>query len=437
MDSVVMWAEPEVAQASTVQDRPDEDAVTSSLVYLGRQPILERNRALHGYELLFRADSQNRAVIRDHFEATAYVVARTFGEFGLGEAIGTHTGYLNFSRDLLFSDVVHLIPPDRFVIEILEDTVFDSELIARCAELRKAGFKLAMDDVVSWSPELAESVRHVDIVKVDFLACDRDRLPKIASLCKRERKTLLAEKIETHADFELAKALGFDLFQGYFFARPQVLRSRTTGPAQRCLLKLLIALSGDADIAELEGALKQSPQLMVRILRFANSSTSAAGRRISSLREAIMAVGTRKIARWVQLLIYADGTTLAPESDPLIQLVGTRARLMELMAQTWAPRGETEMTADAAYMTGVLSLTPVILDIPTQRLSDELKLAQPIRDALIERTGKLGELLKIACAFEQGDTAQVAASCEALGGECTVEHVAALGMRAAAWTEEM
>ncbi|CAM2152962.1 c-di-GMP phosphodiesterase [Pararobbsia alpina] len=409
-------------------------------MYLGRQPILERNRALHGYELLFRSDAQNHASIRDHFEATAYVVARTFGEFGLTEAIGQHTGYLNFSRDLLFSDIVHLIPPERFVIEILEDTVFDSELIARCAELRKAGFRFAMDDVLTWSPELVEAVPHIDIIKVDFLHCNRDRLSKIAALCKRERKVMLAEKIETHADFELAKAHGFDLFQGYFFARPQVLRSRSTGPAQRCLLKLLIALSGEADIPALESALKQSPQLMVRILRFANASVSAAGRRIGSLREAILAVGTRKIARWVQLLIYADGQSLSPESDPLVQLVGTRARLMELMAQAHnaglQAYGAGTVDSDAAYMAGVLSLTPVILDIPTHTLSDELQLAEPLRDALVSQTGTLGEMLKIACAFERGESAEVDAACAAIG-TLTPELVAALGMRATAWTQEM
>lgn len=435
MHSALMLAEPDVAPASDVQEESASPAVESSLVYLGRQPILGRNRTLHGYELLFRADARNAATIRDHFEATSYVIARTFGEFGLAEAIGQHTGYLNFSRDLLFSDIVHLIPPGRFVIEILEDTVFDAALIARCAELRKAGFRLAMDDVLTWTPELAEAVQHIDIVKVDFLHCDRDRLSKIAALCKRERKTLLAEKIETHADFELAKAHGFDLFQGYFFARPQVLRSRSSGPTQRCLLKLLVALSGEADIPALESALKQSPQLMVRILRFANASLSGTGRRIGSLREAILAVGTRKIARWVQLLIYADGTSLSPESDPLIQLVGTRARLMELMAEACGA-GQSDITADAAYMTGVLSLTPVILDIPAHTLSDELKLARPIRDALVSQIGPLGELLKIACAFERGDAQTVAASCAALGS-LAPEHIAALGMRAIAWTEAM
>ena len=434
MHSALMLAEPVVAPASVMQEDSETRAVESSLVYLGRQPILGRNRTLHGYELLFRADARNVATIRDHFEATSYVIARTFGEFGLAEAIGQHTGYLNFSRDLLFSDIVHLIPPERFVIEILEDTVFDDALIARCAELRKAGFRLAMDDVLTWSPELAEAVRHIDIVKVDFLHCDRDRLSKIAALCKRERKTLLAEKIETHADFELAKAHGFDLFQGYFFARPQVLRSRSAGPTQRCLLKVLVALSGEADIPALESALKQSPQLMVRILRFANASLSGTGRRIGSLREAILAVGTRKISRWVQLLIYADGTSLSPECDPLIQLVGARARLMELIAQECAMTGQTEVSADAAYMTGVLSLTPVILDIPAHTLSDELKLARPIRDALVTQTGVLGEMLNIACAFERGDAEQIAMSCAALGS-ISPEHVAALGMRATAWTE--
>jgi c-di-GMP-related signal transduction protein len=412
----------------------DPEPARSELVYLGRQPILEHSGALHGYELLFRTSSENHAVIRSNFEATAYVVARTFGEFGLADAIGPHLGYLNFSRDLLFSDIVHLIPRKRFVLEILEDTVFDADLIRRCADLRRAGFRLAMDDVAAWTPELVEAIRHVDLVKVDFLACERSRLPKLAGLLKRERKTMLAEKIETRADFDLAKTLGFDLFQGYFFARPQVLRTRSTGPAQRCVLNMLIALSREADIVEIERALKQSPQLMMRVLRFANSTAYGASRRIASIREAILAVGTRKIARWVQLLVYADGSALSPEADPLFQLVGARARLMELLAGEFGAAADPDASVDAAFMAGVLSLAHVILDMPTPKLCGELGLAQPLRDALVDRQGTLGAMLTIVEAVERGDAATIAEACAVIGG-LTPARVATLSMRATAWTD--
>jgi EAL and modified HD-GYP domain-containing signal transduction protein len=434
MQSVQQVTEPLFVEPVIAAARVDSEPAQSALVYLGRQPILEHSGALHGYELLFRASSENHAVIKSNFEATAYVVARTFGEFGLADAIGPHLGYLNFSRDLLFSDIVHLIPRKRFVLEILEDTVFDAELIRRCADLRRAGFRLAMDDVAAWTPELVEAIRHVDLVKVDFLACDRTRLPKLAGLLKRERKTMLAEKIETRADFDLAKLLGFDLFQGYFFARPQVLRTRSTGPAQRCVLNMLIALSREADIPEIERALKQSPQLMMRVLRFANSTAYGASRRIASIREAIIAVGTRKIARWVQLLVYADGSSLSPEADPLFQLVGTRARLMELLAGEFGAAADVNASVDAAFMAGVLSLAHVILDMPTPKLCGELGLAQPLRDALVDRQGTLGEMLKIVEAVERGDPDAIAAGCEALG-RLTPARVSALSMRATAWTD--
>lgn len=435
MQSVQQVTEPLFAEPVVAMARGEPEPANSALVYLGRQPILEHGGAMHGYELLFRASSDNHAVIRNNFEATAYVVARTFGEFGLADAIGPHLGYLNFSRDLLFSDIVHLIPRRRFVLEILEDTVFDTELIRRCADLRRAGFRLAMDDVAAWTPELVDAIRHVDLVKVDFLACDRSRLPKLAGLLKRERKTMLAEKIETRADFDLAKLLGFDLFQGYFFARPQVLRTRSTGPAQRCVLNMLIALAREADIPEIERALKQSPQLMMRVLRFANSTYYGATRRIGSIREAIIAVGTRKIARWVQLLVYADGSTLSPEADPLFQLVGTRARLMELLAGEFgADAADVNASVDAAFMAGVLSLAHVILDMPTAKLCGELGLAQPLRDALVDREGRLGEMLKIVEAVERGDAEAIAAGCEAIG-RLTPSRVSALSMRATAWTD--
>src|ERR1700744_2697489 len=124
MQSVQQVTEPLFAEPMIAGARVEPEPANSALVYLGRQPILEHSGALHGYELLFRASSDNHAVIRNNFEATAYVVARTLGECGLADAIRPHVGYLNFSRALLFSDIVHLIPRKRFVLELLEDTVF-------------------------------------------------------------------------------------------------------------------------------------------------------------------------------------------------------------------------------------------------------------------------------------------------------------------------
>ncbi|WP_144154131.1 EAL and HDOD domain-containing protein [Paraburkholderia sp. BCC1885] len=413
-------------------------AAETPFVYLGRQPILDRDGALHAYELLFRAGAHNYAEVSDDAQATAQVVARTIGGIGVSAVLGQHRGYVNIGRGLLFDDIVHLMSPERFVLEILETVSFDARLVRRLGELRRAGFQVALDDVCELTDGLRSVLPHTDIVKIDFLATPRAALPKLAAAVRAEGKTLIAEKVETREDFALAKDLGFHLFQGYFFARPQVLtapRNRSSRPA---LLRLLALLASDAGIVELEAELKRNPNVVVQLLRLVNSSAFGLGRNIASLREAIIATGTRQIARWAQLLLYADGGDLPWRSDPLVQLAGTRSRFMELAARWLRPKDEDY--ADAAFMTGIFSLVHVVLGTTPAEALDKLGLAAQIRDAIVEQRGALGALLKIASAADQGvdkhaDPASLARSAEAPAGfaALTPEVLAELNLSAAAW----
>ena len=403
------------------------------VVYLGRQPIIDRHGALFAYELLFRDSPDNRARIFDDVQATAHVVARTVGEIGLSSVLGEYRGFVNMNRDLLFDDIILIMPPERFVLEILETVAFDATLFKRCAQLRAAGFMLALDDVVALNEPLFEALPYVDYVKVDFLAADRAHLPQLAATIKRHGKTLIAEKIETHKDFDDARKLGFDLFQGYFFARPQVLATRRSNPGRTSLLRLLSVLSREPGIGELEDELKLNPNVVVQLLRLANSSAFKLSRPVSSLREAIAATGTRQISRWTQLLLYADGRRLPWRSDPLVQLVGTRARFMELAARAMRP--QDEVFADAAFMTGIFSLVHVVVDMPPVEILDMLKLSAAINAAIIDGIGPLGALLRISQAAERGDVMEIDSSVGLSdeSGVLTPGVLAGLQVEAAEW----
>jgi c-di-GMP-related signal transduction protein len=418
---------------------PDaQGAAEAPFVYLGRQPILDRDGALNAYELLFRASAHNYAEVSDDAQATAQVVARTIGGIGVSAVLGHHRGYVNIGRDLLFDDIVHLMSPERFVLEILETVSFDARLVRRLGELRRAGFQVALDDVSELTDGLRAVLPHSDIVKIDFLVTPREALPELAAAVLAEGKTLIAEKVETREDFAVARDLSFHLFQGYFFARPQMLaapRNRSSRPA---LLRLLALLASDAGIIELEAELKRNPNVVVQLLRLVNSSAFGLGRNIASLREAIIATGTRQIARWAQLLLYADGGDLPWRSDPLVQLAGTRSRFMELAARWLRPSDED--FADAAFMTGIFSLVHVVLGTTPAEALDKLGLASQIRDAIVEHGGALGALLRIAaaadqCADERTDAASIAASADAPAGfeALTPEVLAELNLSAAAW----
>ncbi|WGS51321.1 EAL domain-containing protein [Paraburkholderia sp. D15] len=420
-----------------VHDSPADLADPASaarFVYLGRQPILDRHGALSAYELLFRAGAHNYAEVTDDAQATAQVVARAIGGIGVQAALGTHRGFVNIDRALLFNDIVHLMPPERFVLEILETVKFDAQLGRRLAELRRAGFQVALDDVVELSDDVLAALPYADIVKVDFLLTERAALPKLASMLRAQGKTLIAEKVETREDFELARDLGFDLFQGYFFARPQVLAAPRNRSPRPGLLRLLALLSRDAGIYELEAELKLNPSVVVQLMRLVNSSAFGLGRNISSLREAIIATGTRQIARWAQLLLYADSGDLPWRADPLVQLAGTRSRFMELAAGVLRPFDDD--FADAAFMTGIFSLVHVVVGSTPAAVLEKLGLAPQIREAIVARSGPLGTLLRMAVAAgEGGDAAQYAAAVDAPAGfaALTPEVVAELNLAAAVW----
>ncbi|MFX1734147.1 EAL domain-containing protein [Paraburkholderia sp. A1RI_3L] len=403
------------------------EPVSTQFVYVGRQPILDRSGALHAYELLFRSGLHNYAEVTDEARATAQVVVRTIGSIGVSAVLGSHRGYVNIGRELLFDDIVHLMSADRFVLEILETVTFDARLIRRVDELRRNGFLIALDDVCALTPSVLAALPHADIVKVDFLETGRDALPALAAALRREGKTLLAEKVETEEDFELARDLGFDLFQGYFFARPQVLSARRVRSSREALLRLLALVARDAGIAELEVELKRHPTVVVQLLRLVNSSAFGLGRPISSLREAVIAVGTRQIARWAQLLLYANGRDMPWRSDPLVQLAGTRSRFMELAARWLKPSNED--FADQAFMTGIFSLAHVVIGATPERALHKLGLARPIRDAIVDYAGELGALLALAEASERGECLRVTVAGTELGPEVLAE----LSLSAAAW----
>ncbi|MFM0349503.1 EAL and HDOD domain-containing protein [Paraburkholderia sp. RL17-347-BIC-D] len=411
-----------------------EPLPATQFVYLGRQPILDRDGALNAYELLFRAGAHNYAEVTDDAQATAQVVARAIGGIGVPTVLGQHRGFVNIDRALLFNDIVHLMPPERFVLEILETVKFDAQLVRRLGELRRAGFQVALDDVSELSDELIRALPHADIVKIDFLQTDRAVLPDLAALVRGQGKTLIAEKVETREDFALARELRFDLFQGYFFARPQVLAAPRNRSPRPGLLRLLALLSRDAGIVELEAELKLNPSVVVQLLRLVNSSAFGLGRNIASLREAIIATGTRQIARWAQLLLYADTGDLPWRADPLVQLAGTRSRFMELAAAWLRPADDG--FADAAFMTGIFSLIHVVLGSSPGAALEKLGLAPQIREAIVSRRGELGTLLRLAEAAGEGvDAASIALGPDAPGGfvAFTPEVLAELNLSAAAW----
>lgn len=369
-------------------------------LFLGRQPILDRDQKLVAYELLFRNGTRNSAEVTDGVHATATVIVNAFAELGVEAALGKCRGYINVDEAFLFSDMLELLPRQSVVLEILETVPPTAAVIERCLALKAAGFTLALDDVIQLEPAYAELLALVEIVKVDIQPLSRVQLIQLVMKLKPMGKQLLAEKVDSREQMEQCLKLGFTLFQGYYFAKPTIIAGKKLEHSKLSLMKLMGLLLSDAETSKLEEALKPEPGLTVNLLRMTNSVGAGTSEKITSLRHAITVLGRRQLQRWLQLLVFSSGAQ-AGASNPLLMLAATRGRLMELLAEDLRP-GDGAL-ADRAFMAGIMSLMPALVGLPIAEIVAPLGLTGDVRDALCEGSGQLGDMLHLAESSESGE----------------------------------
>ncbi|MFT3963152.1 EAL and HDOD domain-containing protein [Propionivibrio sp.] len=376
----------------------------SSQILLGRQPILGREQQLLAYELLFRGGpvvTGEQTCIADPVQATATVIANTFTGLSADQTLGPYRGYINVDEQFLFSDLIEALPPALVVLEILESVRPTPEVVARCRDLRAQGFSLAIDDVVEVEEAYRPLFELAEIIKVDVLGVDAGRLAALVGQLRPFGKKLLAEKVESAEQVEQCRRLGFELFQGYYFAKPAIIVGKKLEPSQISLLRLLGLVLQDAETSEIENAFKVEPGLTVNMLRLTNSVGNGLTTRITSLRHAITLLGRRQLQRWLQLLIYTNPKSGGKIDNPLLPLAATRGRLLELLAERLQPHSRE--FADQGFMVGIMSLMPALLDVPMEEILKHLPVAQRVRQALVDQGGLLGQMLQLALATEQTD----------------------------------
>lgn len=381
-------------------------------VFLGLQLILDKRQRLVAYELLFRSSELNAAHILDNTQATAQVINYAFGHLEIGEALAGYECFINVGKALVMSDAIEILSQQRVTLELLETVVVDLALIERCRELKKIGFNLALDDYVNDSA-FDPLLEIVDIIKVDITQQDWPDTLDIVDKLRNYPVKLLAEKVESHEEYLQCAEAGFDLFQGYYFARPHLVIGRRTPPYQAVMLKLLGLILTDAPDHEIEQVLKQDAGLSLKLLRLVNSVSMGLKTKISSFSQAIKIVGRRQMQRWLQLLLYTPQQDGGAGYSPLLQLVARRGKLMELLAQHHKENDRD--FHDRAFMTGILSLLDALLDRPLIEVIDLVNPADQIADALLHKTGNLGGLLALAEMTELGQFDHAGAILENLG----------------------
>ena len=366
-------------------------------IYVGRQPILDRTSALYAYELLFRSGHVGQADFHCDISATARVITSVFNELGLERSLGDALGFINVSEEMLMSEAIELLPADKIVIELLETVPPTPEVITRARELVRKGFKLALDDVLELDERFLPLIRIASFIKIDLLGVPADALADLVEKFRPFSAKLLAEKVDSAEQAAYCHQLGFSFFQGYYFARPSVLCTRTLTASETTLLRLLGMVMSDADTSEMEPLIKQEPALLVNLMRITNSVGNGSNRQISTVREAITLLGRRQLQRWLQLLLFCSQEG-GGDNKPLLNMVATRARTMELLAERCDNRS---CDPDAAFLTGILSLLPTLLGVGMDEVLRTLAVDDHIRGALTDGHGLLGNLLALLRNWEE------------------------------------
>jgi len=396
---------------------------------IGRQPILNRSETIVAYELLFRSTGSTTAEFGDDSQATASVIINTLTGFGLGDILGQHKGFINLGLDLLMDDSLNLLPKELIVIELLETLIVTPELIEHCRILKENGYSFALDDH-EYHPRFHELYEIVDIIKIDLIQSPITRLEDMVKNFRCYPLQLLAEKVETREEFQCCFELGFDLFQGYYFAKPSLMEKNRLDDSSSTMLKLMRLLSEDADLPEVEKTIKGSAGLTYKLLLLVNSVGIGARGKIETVRHAITMIGRQQIKRWIQLALFAGNDQRGAE-NPLVDMAAVRASIMENLVIQHRTLKVAHDSTEKAFMTGILSILDQVYDIPMDDVLHNLNLSDDIKDALISRSGEYGKLLHVAELLETMEFDHICSHLEETG--LSLDDVLQAQIRAYTW----
>lgn len=372
---------------------------TSIAAFIGRQPILDRQQSVYGYELLFRDGDVTTANIVHKETATAQVVLDSFLEFGLDALVGDRLAFINATRAFLIDGLSRQLPRDRVVVEVLEDVPPDAEVTAEVQALGSAGYRVALDDFV-FEDARTMLLPYVSIVKLDISAFDHATLSACAERLRAYPVELVAERVETTEEFERCRALGCQYFQGFFFARPTTLLGRRVPVERLAALRVLTLLADDeTPLPELVEAVAADVTLSFQVLRLINSAFFARATRVQSLRDGVMLLGRDRLRGWVTLMALS-GIEARPAE--LLMLALVRAKMCETLG------ARLSVSSPATWFTaGLFSALDLFFEAPLPELLAALPLSPEVTAAVVDRSGHLGAVLDAVVAFERTDWGRV------------------------------
>lgn len=367
-------------------------------VFLARQPIFTADKNIFGYELLFRIGLENLFPDVDGDAATSNLLSNIFFPFDFKEILGEKPGLINFTEKLILQKIPLVLPKEHFIIEVLENIEPDKEILSALSHLRDKGFTLALDDFVyheKFLPMMALS----RIIKFDLIATPLDSLLDIVKdIRSNYSMLLLAEKIETYAEFEQAKQMGFDLFQGYFFSRPEVLSTKGISPSQLTKLKLINEVGKeDLNLKTIAELIKKDASVSFKLLKYINSAYFKRRHPIDTIKDALAYLGTDELRKFINIVVIS--VLSAQKPNELVRTSIIRARMCERCGTVF----NTKFSTDELFTLGLFSFMDAILDCRMEKILDHIAFSGKMKQALLGRDKEFHIILNIIKSFEIGD----------------------------------
>lgn len=397
--------------------------------FIARQPIVNSGHNIVAYELLFRhAAHAQEARITSDADAGLTVIANTLCNMGTEWLLKGKKAFINMEIPMLMSSFSTLLPKNDVVIEVLETVKVSEEILARLRELKQEGYRFALDDF-HYHPDLEPLLPYADFVKLDVLAHTPAELASMVKAVRRHPVKLVAEKVETREQFNHCRELGFDFFQGYYFARPETLVERIINPVHATVIQLMEKVREGADVKDLEALFKKDVALTFKLMRYINSAGFGLSCEVQSIRHAVSILGMQPLYRWLTLLLVTAGSNAT--SPALARTAITRGRVCELLGKNVLPRADL----DNLFIVGVFSLLPAMLEMTMEQVLDRILIPEKIADALMDRSGLYGPFLSLAEAMETGDATLLGDLTQSL--MLSPDQVTEAHLQALAWVEQL
>jgi EAL and modified HD-GYP domain-containing signal transduction protein len=407
------------------------DAAQLPLRFLGRQPVLDGNQQLIGYELMLRnrgarQQSADDALLRMQDE----MLLRSILGLEIEQLLGDKIAFIGFSVFMLDDPLLDLLPRTGLVLAFQPVSEYAAWMADRLKQIAASGFQIALDDFI-YTPELKPLLSFVSYVRVDVGKCNAMQLgEQVAQVQKHPGVVLLAKNVQTDEDFEACRRLGFQQYQGYFFTRMQpALPPRLNSDRVR-VMELLNLVTTHADISALEEVFKRDATLSYKLLRYINSPGCGLPQQLRSIAHALVMLGHDQLYRWLTLLLFTSGK-LDMRSQALLKNAMVRARLTERLGR----KKVAQELQEGLFIAGIFSLLDVLLNLPMEQALAQLNLPEPLLAALIRKEGPYAPYLELAVAceeWEQDKMAELAAACGLDVQEVNLAHVQAM-----IWAESM